>query len=185
MGGRTKCYRCGGNIYTGSTNCEFLSLGGVPSDWDITRYAACVKVTVPMQDKKPKTMTPYGRTADGAGCSFTAHPQCYRLLLGIIGAAREDPDRAAAFEADHPTQRWSRQKAAEGVPEPELHVLPQIGEAQQRTVPSAAEKAVMLADEASTYAVASSASSVEGHVGGASSQLDSSSCATNHGAPLG
>lgn len=59
----------------------------------------------------PKTMVPFGCTSEGASCEHKAHTECYRLLLGVIDAARADPHRAAAFEAAHPTERYTRQQA--------------------------------------------------------------------------
>lgn len=96
------------------TRCAFVSAGGPTSDWDIKRYASGLQYMSGVDIKlignateQPPTMVPFGRTSAGAGCDMLAHPACYRLLLGVVGAAREDPERAAAFEREHPSQRYA------------------------------------------------------------------------------
>lgn len=47
-------------------------------------------------------MVPVGRIAAGAEMPLVAHSACYKVFNGVVNAARIDPDRAAAFQADHP-----------------------------------------------------------------------------------
>jgi hypothetical protein len=129
------CWRCGIHVKTGASRCSFESSGGPPSNWD--RYANSLPITVPSQETHPREMVPFGRTPSGASCQQYAHSQCYRLLLGVKSAAQLDPDRAAAFEAAHPTERHTRQAAAAGIPAPVVHTLPAVGTSKQRMAPDA------------------------------------------------
>ena len=83
-----------------------VAIGGPPSNWDIERFALEVSLTSPLIDEAiyPRRMIPFGRTEDGSACTLVAHTACYRLLNGVVGAGRKDPERAAAFERDHPSQ---------------------------------------------------------------------------------
>ena len=123
-------------------------VGGAPSSWDIERYALGLNVQVLNAERCPVTMVPFGRTSDGASCELVAHHACYRVLYGVIGAARADEQRAAAFAAAHPTALHTRQAAAAGLPKPVVHILQPVGTAQKRVAPDAAHKAAALAAEA-------------------------------------
>jgi hypothetical protein len=79
---------------------------------------------------------------------LVSHAACYRLLLGVVNAVAEDPDRRAAFEADHPTEPYTRQKAATGMPEPVAQISRDYGEVMQRSTTSASQKAAGEAVEA-------------------------------------
>ena len=69
--------------------------------------------------------------------------------FGVLPVAarrhRADPDRQAAFERDHPTERYTRQAKAVGVPEPTPQVAPVYGEPGRRETSKSVQKA---ADEA-------------------------------------
>ena len=149
--GAPKCWRCGKGISGAAkpTSCALIAVGGPPSNWDIERYACEVSLTSPLIDEAiyPRRMIPFGRTEDGSACTLVAHTACYRLLNGVVGAARKDPERAAAFERDHPSQRFTRQAAAAGVPEPIGEPARDYGEAQERQSLTAAQRAASLGDE--------------------------------------
>ena len=146
------CWRCGTSIREPKpTSCTFIACGGPPSDWDIHQYADSVIAargigTLPGKGGHPPTMAPVGRQSGEA--KLVAHSSCYRLLLGVINAARADPERAAKFEHDHPSQRFTRQQAAAGEPEPPVAVQRGYGERQRRVTFTPSEQAAKLAEEA-------------------------------------
>ena len=135
------------------TNCQFIQLGGPPSDWDIQHYANGIadggKIgRLPGTElQQHPAMRPWGRSRDGE-VALVAHMPCYKLLLGVIDAARHDHNRAADFERDHPSQRYTRQQAAAGEREPEVSVARDYGERQRRVRLSLPEQTARLADEA-------------------------------------
>ena len=100
-------------------------------------------------------MQPVGRTEvrteAGAELPLLAHSACYRLLLAVVNAAAKDPDRQAAFEADHPSEPYTRQKAKAGMPEPVAQVASDYGEVKQRSTVSASQKAAAEAAEAAAF----------------------------------
>ena len=150
--GWQRCWRCGVQVRVSATVCSFVKVGGPPIQWDITRYGDRINVWIPNEAQYPKTMTPHGRTTDGADVTMKAHTECYRLLKGIIEAARSDPDRRAAFDADHPTAPpHTRQQAAAGVPAPEAQVVRDYGEASERTRPTSLSDAADLAVDAAGF----------------------------------
>ena len=132
------------------TVCTFTNSGGPPDIWDIKRYADSIEgFDLPSASRCPATMVPFGLSPAGKGCGLKAHPQCYRLLLGVIGAAHADPGRAAAFAADHPSQRPTRQDTAAGVPEPQVQVARKYGPAPAtRATAGATQRTSAVAEEA-------------------------------------
>ena len=135
-------------------SCEFIQVGGPPSDWDISRYATDVSAnigTLPGNSTiHPPTMVPRGRSHNG---KVVGHPSCYRLLLGVIDAARNDPEREAAFQHDHPQRSFTRQQAAVGIARPAVESVRDYGIRQQRVTLSTQEQAARLAEEASTLSL--------------------------------
>ena len=150
------CWRCGIFIKAPMkpVSCEFIQVGGPPSDWDISRYATDVSAnigTLPGNSTiHPPTMVPRGRSQNG---KVVGHTSCYRLLLGVIDAARNDPEREAAFQHDHPQRSFTRQQAAVGIARPAVESVRDYGIRQQRVTLSTQEQAARLAEEASTLSL--------------------------------
>jgi hypothetical protein len=123
-----------------------IQVRGPPSDWDIQRYADRLPDMKLMKPEEcPPTLRPVGRTPAGAELELVAHSACYRLLLGVVNAARADPDRQAAFDAEHPTEHYTRQQAAAGMPEPMADVARDYGKPAQRPKATAAQMAAAVA----------------------------------------
>lgn len=125
---------------------QLLAFGGPPTDWDIKRYADSMSIKLVAANQCPPTMVPFGRTNEGV--EMKGHSACFRLMRGVIKLAQEDKDRPAAFQRDHPTERYTRQAAAAGVPEPTPQDAPLYGQTVRRVKADAAQKAAAEAAEA-------------------------------------
>jgi hypothetical protein len=150
------CWRCGKFLAKDKQkSCAMPNSNGPPSNWDIERYGdQCMHISVPDLEVCPRRMVPRGRASRPAGtpeAPLVAHFACCRLLQAIVQAARDDPERYAAFAAAHPAGRHTRQRAAAGLPEPIPETAQEYGSAKARLGGDAWQKVAAPVAEAEAY----------------------------------